>query len=361
MRVPPGPAVESVEETHSEASFRGVLEAERARAERGRYELSLLILRNAQGPAKPGWQRFVAQQAPKLVRSTDRVGRIGADQLGILLPNTPGAGARRLSFRIRSRVAARIPNARLEEALRVYTPTQGRRFAAGRGESARAARRAPALRRAEVSCSSRGALALIERPLPAWKRAMDICLALIGLALLSPLMVGIAAAVKATSPGPVLYRQERTGRGLRRFRIYKFRTMRRGAHKKQGQLQGINEMTGPLFKVEGDPRLTPIGGLLRKASLDELPQLVNVIRGEMTLIGPRALSPLPSEYEAWQLRRFAVTPGIACTWQAHRRSETDFVEWMRSDLEYVDRGFSIWNDLKLLLATIRSVLASGGR
>ncbi len=202
---------------------------------------------------------------------------------------------------------------------------------------------------------------LLVQPLSRWKRLVDFIASSTALLLLSPLMVVIAASIKLTSGGPVLFVQERTGQGLRRFKMYKFRTMIQGAEKEVDRVKHLNEMSGPLTKIRNDPRHTRIGRILRKTSMDELPQLINVIRGDMTIIGPRALSPLPSAYEHWQLRRFQVKPGIACEWQAESRGRTDFSAWMRSDLRYMEQA-SLLTDLSILLRTLRIVISGeGGR
>lgn len=199
------------------------------------------------------------------------------------------------------------------------------------------------------------------RNMPFGKRAADIVGAILSLICLSPLMLAMAIAIKLTSKGPIFFIQERTGQNLRRFRMYKFRTMEDGAHEKLDEVRYLNVMNGPLTKMDCDPRLAKIGRFMRKTSLDELPQLFNVLKGDMTIIGPRALSPLPSEYESWQRRRFTVKPGLACTWQAEMREGTDFVEWMRSDLSYVDKA-SFWKDLRLLFKTLWIVVTCrGGR
>jgi lipopolysaccharide/colanic/teichoic acid biosynthesis glycosyltransferase len=200
---------------------------------------------------------------------------------------------------------------------------------------------------------------LFRRPLPLAKRLMDIVLASAGLLVLSPVMLLVAVVIKLASKGPVFFVQERTGQDRLRFRMYKFRTMKDGAHKELNQIEHLNEMTGPLTKIENDPRVHWVGRFLRRTSLDELPQLFNVLRGDMTLVGPRALSPLPVKYERWQKWRFIVTPGVACAWQAYRRADTDFVEWMRSDLRYLDRP-SLLADLRILTRTIVSVLLGKG-
>lgn len=192
------------------------------------------------------------------------------------------------------------------------------------------------------------------------KRAMDVTGAAAGLILLSPLLLAIAAAIKATSKGPVLFSQERMGLNGRRFRCHKFRTMVADAEKKLEELQHLNEVDGPVFKMKRDPRVTPVGRLLRKTSLDELPQLWNVLVGEMSLVGPRP--PIPSEvekYERWQRRRLSMRPGITCLWQISGRSNLDFATWMKLDLQYID-DWSLTLDLVILLKTIPAVLSARG-
>ncbi|MBN1587253.1 MAG: sugar transferase [Candidatus Omnitrophica bacterium] len=193
------------------------------------------------------------------------------------------------------------------------------------------------------------------------KRIFDIGASTVALALLSPLFLGIALCIKYCSKGPILFRQTRCGLAGRRFTMYKFRTMVEDAESRLEELMEQNEMEGPVFKMEKDPRLTPIGSFLRKTSLDELPQLINVLRGDMSLVGPRP--PLPSEvdnYESWQRRRLSIRPGITCIWQANGRNRIqDFGEWVKLDLEYIDT-WSLWLDFKILLRTIPSVLFGDG-
>jgi lipopolysaccharide/colanic/teichoic acid biosynthesis glycosyltransferase len=201
--------------------------------------------------------------------------------------------------------------------------------------------------------------ALLAKPLPWWKRGMDVLVSSAGLALLAPVILVIALVVKTTSKGPVFFTQERTGWNMRRFKMYKFRSMISDAEKNLRLVLPLNEMKGPLIKIEHDPRLTSVGGFLRKTSLDELPQLFNVLKGDMTLIGPRALSPKPSQYAAWQLRRFEVFPGIACYWQAQHRHKVDFNEWMRCDLKYIER-YSFVRDISLIFKVIINVILCRG-
>jgi exopolysaccharide biosynthesis polyprenyl glycosylphosphotransferase len=193
------------------------------------------------------------------------------------------------------------------------------------------------------------------------KRATDIVGAAVGLALIAPLLALIAIAIKLTSPGPVLFVQERYGWRKRRFKMLKFRTMVTNAEALQGTLEGRNEAVGPVFKIRDDPRVTKLGRLLRKTSLDELPQLWNVLRGEMSLVGPR---PLPirdvSRFsEAWLMRRFSVTPGITGLWQVSGRSNLGFHQWVALDLEYIDR-WSLALDILILVRTVPAVFRATG-
>ena len=193
------------------------------------------------------------------------------------------------------------------------------------------------------------------------KRLLDIFLSALVLGALTPLLGLVALAVRLSSPGPVIFSQERVGRGKHHFRIYKFRTMVANAESLQGALEHLNHAEGPAFKVRCDPRVTWLGRLLRKTSLDELPQLVNVLRGEMSLVGPR---PLPlRDYMGFSLdehrRRFSVKPGITGLWQISGRSEITFDHWMKLDMQYIDH-WSLWLDMKILLQTIPVVLRGSG-
>ncbi|HVN75813.1 MAG TPA: sugar transferase [Thermoanaerobaculaceae bacterium] len=192
------------------------------------------------------------------------------------------------------------------------------------------------------------------------KRLVDTSVALLVLVVTAPLWLLIAALVRTTSRGPALYRQVRCGMHGRRFVLLKFRTMVENADELRGEVAHLNVMDGPVFKAPGDPRVTPIGRFLRRWSLDELPQLLNVLRGEMSLVGPRP--PIPEEvehYEPWQRRRLAMKPGITCLWQVSGRSELDFATWMELDLAYIDH-WSLWLDLKILALTMPAVFSGRG-
>jgi exopolysaccharide biosynthesis polyprenyl glycosylphosphotransferase len=192
------------------------------------------------------------------------------------------------------------------------------------------------------------------------KRIMDFFIASITLIVCSPLMLLVAFFIKFTSPGHVFYRQIRCGLNGRRFALTKFRTMVDGAEDKLWEIRHLNEMDGPVFKMRDDPRVTPLGRFLRKTSIDELPQLWNVIKGEMSIVGPRA--PLIEEvrhYSLAQKRRLSVKPGITCLWQVSGRSEISFERWMAMDLEYID-NWSLWLDLQILMRTIPAVFSGRG-
>lgn len=193
------------------------------------------------------------------------------------------------------------------------------------------------------------------------KRLIDVVAAVAGLVVLSPLLAAIALFVWADSGLPMLYRWRVVGRGGRYFTGYKFRTMIRDADRVRADLLQHNEMSGPVFKMRNDPRITRAGRLLRRYSLDELPQLWSVLCGRMSLVGPRP--PLQREYERfepWHRRKLSVTPGVTCLWQIEGRADiADFDRWVRLDLEYIDR-WSLWLDVKILWRTVRAVIAGRG-
>ncbi len=192
------------------------------------------------------------------------------------------------------------------------------------------------------------------------KRVFDLFVGGLGLLALSPLLLLVAAAIKLDSPGPVFYRQQRVGKNGQRFGIYKFRSMRPDADRLLEQLRLHNEADGPLFKMKRDPRVTVVGSFLRRWSLDELPQLINVVTGDMSLVGPRP--PIPAEveqYEEWQFGRLRAVPGITGLWQVSGRSDVSFHDMVRLDLHYI-RNWSIALDLEILLRTVPAVLSSRG-
>lgn len=193
------------------------------------------------------------------------------------------------------------------------------------------------------------------------KRIIDAVFSVIFLIVLGPILLAVAVLIKCSSQGPILFRQERMGVNKRRFMILKFRTMVPNAEKMLAKLEKQNEVSGPVFKIRKDPRITPIGKVLRRTSIDELPQLFNVLKGDMSLVGPR---PLPvRDYEGfsedWQRRRFSVRPGITCLWQVSGRSSIPFEQWMKLDLQYLDE-WSLWLDMKILVRTVSAVMKGTG-
>jgi exopolysaccharide biosynthesis polyprenyl glycosylphosphotransferase len=193
------------------------------------------------------------------------------------------------------------------------------------------------------------------------KRILDSTVSLLLLTVLAPLFVAVSVLIKFTSSGPVFFSQERVGLNKRRFKIHKFRTMVRNAEELMAQLETLNEVSGPVFKIKNDPRLTPIGKFLRRTSIDELPQLLNVLRGDMSLVGPRpmAIRDFEGFNEDWQRRRFSVRPGITCLWQVSGRNLIPFQKWMELDMQYIEH-WTFWLDLKILARTIPAVLKGIG-
>lgn len=194
----------------------------------------------------------------------------------------------------------------------------------------------------------------------AYKRLLDIAISLLLLMLSMPALLIAALAIKLTSPGSVLFKQQRVGLNGRSFTLYKFRTMIEDAHHRRGEVEHLNEMTGPVFKSKADPRVTTVGRILRRFSLDEIPQFWNVLKGDMSLVGPRP--PIPEEvasYHRWHRRRLSMKPGMTCLWQISGRNNIDFDRWMQLDLQYID-NWSPTLDLKILLRTIPAVLSGRG-
>lgn len=193
------------------------------------------------------------------------------------------------------------------------------------------------------------------------KRFLDVVMSFVLLILFSPVFIVAALLVKLSSTGPVFFSQERIGLNKRRFLTYKFRTMIPNAEQMISQLEHLNEVSGPVFKIKNDPRLSPVGKLLRRTSIDELPQLLNVLKGDMSLVGPRPMAVRDYEgfSEDWQRRRFSVRPGITCLWQVNGRSSISFQQWMELDMQYIEQ-WSIWLDLKILARTIPAVMRGTG-
>jgi exopolysaccharide biosynthesis polyprenyl glycosylphosphotransferase len=204
-------------------------------------------------------------------------------------------------------------------------------------------------------------LSVRNKPLQSvFKRLFDIVASLSALVVLSPLLVTFAVIIRLTSRGPVLFRQQRVGRYAKAFHMLKFRSMVVNAEELKAKLMAQNEQSGPVFKMQHDPRITRVGRFIRKFSIDELPQLLNVLRGEMSIVGPRPAVPSEvSRYEAWQRRRLSVRPGLTCVWQVSGRNAISFEEWMYLDMQYIDH-WSFAQDFQLILKTLPVVVTGRG-
>lgn len=183
------------------------------------------------------------------------------------------------------------------------------------------------------------------------KRVSDIILSIIGLVFTMPILIIIAILIKIEDGGDILFKQIRIGKNGKKFNMYKFRSMRPDAEEIKKQLMEHNEMSGPMFKIKNDPRITKIGRFIRKTSIDELPQLINIIKGDMSIVGPRPS--LPNEVEAfepWMMERLSVRPGLTCYWQVGGRNSIGFEDWMRLDIKYIEER-NLWIDIKLIFKT----------
>lgn len=341
--------------------------AERMRIDRNGSILSLLIIRPAKTQSsQEAIERFEQVMAQRL-RLTDTAGWMRDGRLGILLPDTDEHGAWKVATDLCETFPVGSDRPDCEVVVYPDKPVPGRKQEAG--TNGQVTVRPSAARRSSSNGSALESTALPPSPFddlwihetPLWKRALDITGASVGLLVATPVIAVAAAAIRLSSPGPVFFTQVREGRAGRRFKIYKLRTMRPDAESLKAGLRASSEQDGPAFKMADDPRITPIGHFLRKLSIDELPQLLNVLTGEMSLVGPR---PLPvDESQAckpWQRRRLHVTPGLTCIWQIHGRNVVLFDDWIRMDLEYAERR-SPWLDLKLVLLTAPSLLLRKGR
>ena len=326
--------------------FRRLLARERSRTDRTGDKLAVIAF----GPRCPELRRESLLRLvgilQKRLRTTDEIGWLDDEQVGVVLPGTPSAGA----WKLADDICLEFPDHLPPTICTVYSYAGGEEIPE---ESATPAGDSPGRAVAALD-------ALFVQGLPVWKRGLDVVGTVLGLIVLLPLFLTIALAIKLTSRGPVFFRQMRSGRGGKPFLIYKFRTMRVDAEERKQELLALNEQDGPAFKIRNDPRVTALGRFLRITSLDELPQLWNVLRGDMSLVGPR---PLPcAEARAcvsWQRQRLDVTPGLTCIWQVRGRSRVAFADWVRMDVEYI-RKRSLWQDVKLLLLTVPAVIFRRG-
>ena len=348
---------------------------ETARAERNGKHFSVVLFRvkgSRTGASRKAAvsERRLARTLSRRIRLTDEVGWFDEKHLCVLLTDTPAAGARVFAEGVCDELArkkVRTPSQRPSYVIYTY-PDNGPDSDAGSGGSGDPPRfngenRVRGLLD-EIEEEQREPVkplhALLARPLPAWKRCLDIAVSALALVLLFPLFAAVAVGIKLTSPGPVFFKQRRSGLGGQPFTIFKFRTMCVDAEAKKQALRARSEQDGPAFKLTNDPRVTRIGSILRKTSVDELPQLLNVLKGEMSLVGPR---PLPIDEsngcQVWQKRRLDVTPGLTCIWQVEGRSTVSFADWVRMDVKYM-RRLTLMHDLMILFRTVPAVLLRRG-
>jgi lipopolysaccharide/colanic/teichoic acid biosynthesis glycosyltransferase len=354
----------------SRISLQSTLEKERARADRSGNPLYWVILRLTAADATPDALLRLADLVAARVRETDEVGCYDDTSVCAILPETDRAGADDL--------AADLPRLAVKEQLSPmvtiasYHPgepafresaTEGREVRSSRTPATtgnrRSVRSSSSVANDEESQESSGRDRFLVT-MPRGKRIFDIVGATITLVLASPIMVAAAIAVRLSSPGPILFVQRRSGHGGRAFAMYKFRTMHVDAEAMKASLRHLSEQDGPAFKMRNDPRVSRLGRLLRQSSIDELPQLFNVLKGDMSLVGPRP--PTLDEvqkYRHWYLRRLDVTPGITCIWQVSGRAQVTFESWMRMDIRYI-QGYSVWQDVALLTATVPAILFRRG-
>lgn len=354
--------------------------AERSRCERHDRSLAMLVVETVDEDAQSLEQilEILAQQ----ITPPDTLGRIDRRRAGVLMPETNPAAARQPAtdhVAALARAGLRANCVLYADARVATSSTEGPHSLNGAADSKDTGAHPKASLRPAGSIRRGGQIddfselrngpgsgwmrdiALLDlKPLPAWKRVLDVVISALALILLTPLFAVVVLAIRLTSRGPVLFHQKRVGLGGRVFEFYKFRTMYIDAERRREELDAVNEQTGPIFKIRKDPRITPLGRILRKSSIDELPQLWNVLRGDMTLVGPRPpILAEVEEYERWQLARLNIPGGLTCTWQVNGRSEIDFTDWVRMDIRY-SRDRSWHKDLRILVKTLRAVITGRG-
>lgn len=338
---------------HDQSRFRSLLECERMRADRSRSKFSLVTYKFASTEEGQTRLRKFAEHLQPRIRATDHAGFVDDNSIGVILWDTGEVGAWKFVDSVTQSEAPRSEECHVF----VYPTHQAPDPNDPEGRQDAAVEVLDSVSRE----AGRGRLtepleALFVQHLPAWKRAIDVVGAGVGLLLLSPVLAAVAVAIKLTSRGPILFSQLRDGLGGKPFTIYKFRTMCVDAEAQKAALRAQSEQDGPAFKMKHDPRITSIGRFLRKSCLDELPQLWNVLIGDMTLVGPRPLVIAESrQIDGWKRRRIEVTPGLTCIWQVHGKSKVPFTEWMRMDIRYM-KARSLVRDMKLVFETLVSVL-----
>lgn len=351
---------------HSRERMHALVYRERARSDRSSQPFSLVLFRMAGCNNRHRDMLRLAHTALRRARITDDIGWFDGRTLAALLPDTDAQGAWCFVDGVQELFATKCQR-HIDVTVYTYPTNWVRKLDDADDELSansadRRVRGGLVAREAAAPVAAKG-LAMEElfiRPIPLGKRLFDIAATLLMLLLLSPVLLFAVAAIWLFSPGPIIFRQQRAGLGGVPFTMYKFRSMYIDAEERMAELRKYNESTGPVFKMKNDPRITPIGRLLRKTSIDELPQLLNVLKGDMSLVGPRPpIIAETKEYQSWQCRRLEVTPGITCIWQVSGRSNVSFEQWMRMDVQY-SFAMSMLTDLKLLWKTVPAVLFGTG-
>ena len=323
--------------------MRRILARERANCDQADTTLSLLAFAVPEGNSSEDLSLLASLLGWRVPRA-DAMGLLGRNRLGVVLPDTSIPAAHEIAREVMEAVVEQRER-EFAYAVFVYPSHES----AIRSDDDRAGK-------LDEPSQAYPLEAFFTIPAPRWKRLVDVTGAAAGIVFLSPLLLVISLAIKLGSRGPIFFLQDREGIGGRRFKILKFRTMYADAEQQKADLHELNEQDGPAFKIRNDPRVTPFGRILRRTCLDELPQLWNVLKGHMSLVGPR---PLPwNESRAcarWQRRRLDVTPGLTCTWQVRGGLDVSFDEWMRMDIEYAENR-TFWRDTKLILQTVWRML-----
>ncbi len=358
------------------AQTRWVLSVMRSAADRTGQPLSVVVFRpRTRSATAATWEVFGRELPPRL-RATDSAGWLDAHRIAAILPFTPTAGAWKVAEDICRLFPATVPQPLVEVLTYPSGDLEIEWGARSRGGDPfdllaggsinlpmSASDHTPVEVRhpgAREDCRATPLESEFHRCMPVFKRAVDVLGAGLGLLILLPALPVVALAVKLSSPGPLFFKQRRAGWGGRPFLMWKFRTMVADAEARKAELMALNEQDGPAFKIKRDPRVTTVGRFLRTTSIDELPQLWNVLMGDMSLVGPRPLPVAEAERcEQWQRRRLDVVPGLTCIWQVRGRSAVTFDEWVRMDLEYIERQ-SLAVDLGLIAQTVPTMVRRKG-
>jgi lipopolysaccharide/colanic/teichoic acid biosynthesis glycosyltransferase len=363
------PEISESRRIHPSKTFTTILTRERDRADRTGLEFCLVAFEPGTNNGRSAATRYLVSLVTNRIRTTDDAGWLDDGRIGVVLSHTSTDGAWKFADNIHKEFDEEFPR----PACTVYaypsswlSDTDGDFHRASQsGNPPFDSRRKKEFPRA-VSTTARKEHAkpldsVILGGIPAWKRVIDIAGSIVALILLSPLLLAVAIMIKIVSPGPLFFRQERVGLLGKTFILWKFRTMRvnadTGVHQKYLQELINNEKTMTKLDNKKDPRIIPFGTILRKAGIDELPQLINVLRGEMSLVGPRPCLPYEArEYQNWQTRRFDTIPGLTGLWQVSGKNNTTFKEMIRLDIAYAKKR-AFWLDVKIFLKTIPAIVA----